>query len=264
MDDKRREWLLFLKWARDFREQCLIEKGRVWNDRPTGPYCILHWMPMLSTGKQSVDMDFIGKDIYKDFIAFREDIHVKCQYNPNGLLIDTNLGADRGQWSAWAGRWCFYLRGFQYTQIFPSGSLEAVYAPMLEKRAGKETIYLSLYAFEFFRRQIKNCIESARVLGFSGKGVIGVTLTGVKGYPIYTPIISARYLEKFARQPQGSSEVFNSAEEDPKIEMRIDDIPDIEEIDERILYPIFDVLWHHFGFPECDRNFQDGSWELQK
>ena len=239
-----------------------IRNEEVWHPMSEGPYCVLHWMPTLSTRQQFIDIDSIGRD-YEDFIVFRVGVDVNPpQKNSDGFLIDTNFGEDAGEWSERPDGWCFRLRGFQRTQIFHSGALEAVYAPPFEKRKGKETKYLSLYAFEFFRRQIQNCMKKASDLGFSGAGAIGVSILGVKGYSIYTPVISARYLVQLPQKiPDDADEVLNEAEGDIGLSMKI---PNITDINNKILQPIFDRSWRGFGFLECDRNFQDGSWNLQR
>ena len=243
-----------------------IRNEKVWRPMSEGPYCILHWIPALST-EQFIDIESIGKD-YEDFIVFRVGVDVNPPLkNSDGFLIDTNFGEDTGEWSERFDGWRSCLRGFQRTQIFHSGALEAVYAPPFESRKGKKTKYLSLYAFEFFRRQIKNCMKKAPDLGFSGAGAIGVSILGVKGYSIYTPIISARYLVQLPQKiPDDSDEVLNEAEGDINLDMKIPSIVDIknEDIDNKILRPIFDRSWRDFGFLECDRDFQDGSWNLQQ
>ena len=243
------------------------QTGKIWNPMSEGPYCILHWIPISSKGQKPMEIESISKD-YEDFIVFRTGLDVNPPLeHPDGFLIDVNFRTDTGEWSEWADGWCFYLRGFQRTQIFPSGALEAVYAPPFETRKEKKTKYLSLYAFEFFNRQIKNCIKKASSLGFSGVVVIAVSILGVKGYSIYTPIISARYLVQLPQKiPDDADEVLNEAENDIRLDMKIPSIADIknEDIDNKILRPIFDRLWRNFGFLECDRNFQDGSWNLQQ
>ena len=264
---KREEWLRFLKKARDFRKERLdeIEKGGVWEGRTPGPYCILHCIPMPFVGQQPLNIESISKD-YESFIVFKENRLIDPpRQNQNGLLIETNYGDRIGQPEYFDG-WHHYYRGFQRTQIFHTGALEAVYAPTIEKRKGKETNYLSLYAFEFFHRQIKNYIEKVHTLRFSGAVVIGLSILGAKGYSIYTPIISARYLVQLPQKiPDDADEVLNSADGDIRLEMRIEDIQEVreEDIDEKILRPIFDLFWHDFGFFECDRKFSDGLWNLQ-
>ena len=261
---KRTEWLHFLQQARDFRKKCLdeIEKGGVWKGRSPGPYCILHCIPMPTAEQQHLNIESVSKDMQSNFIVFGKE-NVKCQLNSKGLLIETNY-EDRIDKPERIDEWYFYRRGFQRTQMFHTGILEAVYAPTLEKRERNEALYLSLYAFEFFCRQIRNYIEKAPVLGFLGAGVIGVSILGVKDYSIHTPIISARYLDKFAQQPADTDEVLNSAKDDIKLEMKILNILDIKNADKQVLQPIFDYVWRCFGFPGCDRDFQDEEWRLQE
>lgn len=257
---KRKKWLLFLNSARDFRKERLRSGGEI-NRTSPGPYCMLHWMPMPPKGQEFVDIESVSKN-YEEFIIFKENLHVRYRRNSYGLLISTNL-EDKVEQPEWRNEERLYRRGWQYTQIFLSGAFEFVYAPPIQGREGKRANYLSLYAFEFFRRQIRNCIKKAPDLGFLGASVIGVSILGVKGYSIYTPIISARYLEKFAQQPADTNEVLNSAEDNIKLEMRIANILDIKDVNEQVLRPIFDLLWRDFGFPGCDRSFEDGSWDIQ-
>ena len=220
---------------------------------------------MPSEGQKPVDIEFVSKSAYKDFIAFGKKHHAKCYKNSDGLLIKTDFLEGSEEWLERFDGERQYLQGFQYTQIFRSGAVEAVYVPPTQRRKGKETNYISLYAFEFFRRQIKNCMKRIFDLRFSSAVIIGISILGVKDYSIYTPIISARYLVQLPQKiPDDADEVLNSAESDIKLVMRIENIQDIENIDEQILQPIFDLLWRDFGFFECDRNFQNGSWELQQ
>ena len=250
----------FLKQARDFRRERLkIER------KSPGPYCVLHLIPMPSTGQESVDTESISKD-YKDFITFKENRLIEPpRQNQNVLLIDTNI-EDRVEQPIWSNEEYYHPRGWQRTQIFYSGALESVYAPPVQGRKEKKTEYLSLYAFEFFRLQINNFIKQVSDWGFSGAGVIGVTILYAKGYSIYTPIISARYLVQLPHKISDDFiEVLNSAEGNIESEVRIESIQDIKnDIDGQVLQPIFDNVWRCFGFFECDRNFKDGSWNLQE
>ena len=259
MEHKREEWLHFLKKAHDFRKERLkIER------KSPGPYCVLHLIPMPSTGQESVDIEFISKD-YENFITFKENHPIKPpRQNQNGLLIETNIEDRVGQ-PICSDEDYYYPRGWQRTQIFYSGALEFVYAPPIQGRKEKETKYLSLHTFEFFRLQINNFIRRASDWGFSGAGVIGVTILYAKGYSIYTPIISSRYLLQLPHKiPDDANEVLNSAEGNIESEVRIESIQNIKnDIDERVLQPVFDNVWRYFGFFECDRNFRDGSWNLQ-
>lgn len=263
-DIKQKEWVFFLKRARDFQEKRLqlIQKGGVWNGRSPGPYCILHWMPMSPKEKYALDIESIIKHMHEDFIVFKDNRHIKPTREQNGLLIETNC-KDRGEWSKCSDGWCRYYRGFQYTQIFHSGALEAVYAPTIERRKGMRTNYLSLYAFEFFRLQIKNCIEKASALGFLGAGVMGVTIIDVKGYTIYTPVRTPGHLVHLRHKISADGdEVINSAESDIGLEWKVSSIAEIKNIDGEILALIFNKIWQHFGLPECDRNFWNGLWNL--
>lgn len=257
-DRKRMKCQFFLNRARDFREKRLevIQKGGVWNGRSPGPYCILHWMPMPPTEDHAVDIEEISKkDRCRDFIFIKENLPVKSCKNRHGLWIGTSDKEGAGGCDHnFPG---YFLRGFRYTQIFRSGELEAVYAPLLKSQKGKDPIYLSIDAFNFFREQIKNCIKKAPTLGFSESAIIGVTILGVKGYRIYTPKISEYNLSQEIFDD--ADEVHNSANSDIKLEHRISSITDIGDINEEILRPIFNKIWECFGFPECDRDFQDGS-----
>lgn len=254
------------KNIREFRKVDNFRKERLKIERKSpGPYCFLHLVPMFSTGQESIDMESISK-YYKDFIAFKENLHVERQMNSHGLLIDTNLEDRPDEQPIWSNGEYYRARGWQRTQIFHSGELESVYAPPVQGRKEEEAKYLSLYAFEFFRLQIKNCVKKAHVLGFLGVEVICVTILYAKGHSIYTPIISPRYLVQLPHKiPNDAKEVLNLAEGNIEVNKKVKNIQNLEEkdINEQILQPIFDNIWRDFGFFECDRNFKDGSWNLQ-
>ena len=252
---KRKEWLHFLQQAGDFRKERLeqIENGGVWKGRSPGPYCILHWISMPSAGQQSMDIEFVRKKICRSFITFPRMIQVECRENSDGLLIDTNL-EDKGAWSKPSDESGFYRRGFQYTQIFHSGTLESVYAPPFERQKGTNTTCLDFSAFEFFRWQIKNCMRRASVLGLSDACVIGVSILGVKGYSIHMPV-------KFA-QSLDANKILNPAEGDIKLEQEISSVAGIKDVDEQILRPILNEIWEHFGLHET--NWATPIWALPK
>ena len=261
----REVWYPFLKRARDFRNERLgkIRTGKIWDPMSEGPYCVLHWIPMSAETERQSIIDSFRNGIYNNFIVFSSDRLETFEEKSSGFLLSLDRQEDWAEWKKKDNEWWHCYRGLQRTQIFYSGEIEAAYAPLTKTRIahGQKKKYVHFSAFEFFRRQIKNCIEKIPTLGFSGGVVIGISMLNLQGYSIHTPI-TPWHVAQFPTS-LSHDEVLNSAKGDIEIEIKCKNFAALKNKEEKIMSDLFNEIWGYFGLIKCDRNWEDGSWEFK-
>ena len=220
---------------RAFRVDRTIAIGN--NETPvpfiSGAKIVLHCIPLESFGGQK-QIDFPA--FHRDFARWLPPLNsvtLSRRINLDGTLFFSQLQDGAGY----------------YQQIFRSGVIETVDGwTLFPWHGGVELTIPSPTCEQFILRHLRDCATKLLHVGISAPVVVALTLTGVKG---------------FRMAIQGAMPVFARPDAIPTNVLSLPEtvIEDLSTPAEKVLKPVFDVLWNACGHPESPSFKKDGSWK---
>jgi hypothetical protein len=140
------------------------------------------------------------------------------------------------------------IKGTGYTQVFRSGSFEAVDADMLNQRDSTMLIS-SVFVEQKIIQATERFLNAAKIIGTPLPIILFITVFGLKGYGMAT--------SEFRQDIYP----FDKIDRDtlPLPDVLLEDFSTPPDV---VLKPIFDAFWQAAGFPACQHYNKQGRWNI--